>query len=89
MIGDRLGNWLSWQRMRAKAWGRLALGFLALLVASNLFLLHAHHPHFGLEAIPGFWAGFGLFFALAMILVLKKVVAHIIGVPEDFYDRSK
>jgi len=89
MIGERLGNWLSWQRLRAKTWGRLALVFLALLVAANALFLHPRHPHFSLEAIPGFWAGFGLFFALAMILVLKKAVAKIIGVSEDFYDRAQ
>lgn len=89
MLGERIGNWLSWQRLHTRFWGRVALAFLAILVLLNVAVLRPPHPHFALESFPGFWAGFGLVFALAMILALKKVVAKIIGVSEDFHDRDK
>jgi hypothetical protein len=81
-----LGNWLSWQRMKSRFWGRAALVFLALLVLLNFLFLHPHHPHFGTEKIPGFWAVFGLGWALVLIFVMKRIVAPIIGMDEDKYE---
>jgi hypothetical protein len=88
MLGERLGNWLSWQRVNSGRWGRLALAFLALTLLLNL-VLHPHHPHFEAERIPGFWALFGLVFAVVLAFLMKKVVGKIIGMPEDFYQGDK
>lgn len=42
-------------------------------------------PHFVLDKWPGFWPAFSLLASVGMILVLKKVVAKVLGRKEDFY----
>ncbi|MFW5734467.1 MAG: hypothetical protein ACOCWR_05355 [Oceanidesulfovibrio sp.] len=42
-------------------------------------------PHFVLDIWPGFWPAFSLLAAVGMILVLKKIVAKVLGRREDFY----
>lgn len=42
-------------------------------------------PHFEIDGWPGFWPLFGFICATAMILVLKKIVAKVLGRREDFY----
>lgn len=42
-------------------------------------------PHFVLDKWPGFWPAFSLLASVGMILVLKKVVAKVLGRREDFY----
>ncbi|AGW12182.1 hypothetical protein [Megalodesulfovibrio gigas] len=85
-LQNSLGSWFARQRNNAAAW-RLAF-FVALgaMVVMNLFLRPAH-PHFGVDALPGFWAVFALGTAVIMALVLKKIVAKLIGRREDYYDR--
>ncbi len=63
----------------------LFFGAIAVLIGLN-FIIRVHHPHFELERFPGFWFAFGLAGAVTMTLVLKKVIFHIIGKQEDFYD---
>ncbi len=65
----------------------LLFGVIAVLIGLNL-IITVHHPHFELERYPGFWVVFGLAGAVIMTLVLKKVIFHIIGKQEDFYDRN-
>ncbi len=89
MQSNRFGNWLEWQRLRSRQWGRLALAYLALLVLVNVALLPPHHPHFALESIPGFSALFGLGVCVAMVLLMMGAVGKILGVSEDFHDRNR
>jgi hypothetical protein len=78
---------------RLLQWGRdhhnilkwLLFAWLAALVGLNV-LIYPHHPHFELEKIPGFWAGFGVAIGLAFVFILKKIIFHIISRSEDFYE---
>ena len=65
-------------------WLMLFFGILALLVILNLFI-QPHHPHFGVDAIPGFWAVFGLGVGLVMVYVMKRIVQPLIVRSEDYY----
>jgi len=66
---------------------RLKLAFfvcLGVLLALNLFIL-PHHPHFGLEKIPGFWALFGLAGAVLLTRLAKGAAHTFLGKDEDYY----
>lgn len=65
-------------------WRMFFFAILAGLVGANFFI-HPHVPHFGLDAYPGFFAGFGLIVGLIMVLVMKKIVQPLIARKEDFY----
>lgn len=82
-----LGDWLERQQRGYENWKKAFFVFLGLLVVLNCFIL-PHHPHFGLEGLPGFWAAFSLIAAVAMTLVLKKIVFPLISQSEDSHDRS-
>lgn len=88
MLGERIGNWLSWQRLKAEGWKKAFFAVLGALVIGSLFM-HNHHPHFTYDEYPAFWAAFGWLFAVGMTVVLKKIVFPILGKDEDFYDRDK
>ncbi len=76
---------LQWARDHYLLMKWLFFGWLAALVAVNVFIL-PHHPHFELEAFPGFWAVFGTGCGLAFVVILKKVIFLMISRPEDFYE---
>jgi len=59
-----------------------SLGFLVVL---NLFIT-PHHPHFGLEELPGFWALFGLLGAVLLAKGAKGAAHTFLGKDEDFYE---
>ena len=80
-----LGKFLVGMRSKSGTWRMLLFVALGALLAINV-VLRPEHPHVAAEAIPGFWAVFGLGVSIAMGLVMKTVVAEIIGVDEDFYD---
>jgi len=83
LFGGATLKW-AWARSRAFKIGLfIALG---LLVAVNLAIL-PHHPHFGLEKIPGFWALFGVIGALILAKVCKGAAHTFLGKKEDYYDR--
>lgn len=84
-LEDSLGYWFARQRARAGGWKLLFLLALAGLVALNVFIL-PEHPHFELDRHPGFWAAFGLGVTVIMTVLLKKIIAHVIGRREDYYD---
>lgn len=63
----------------------LFLTALALLVVLNVFI-GPYDPHVAWEVYPGFWAGFGFVLAVAMAFVMKRIIAPIIGAPEDIHD---
>ncbi len=85
---DTLGAFISGLRGKTRLFKWLFFAILALLVALNVFL-RPHHPHVGAEALPGFWAVFGLVLAVAMAALMKGIVAQLIGFSEDIYDRDK
>lgn len=63
----------------------LFLVVLAVLVVLNVFI-GPYDPHVTWEVYPGFWAGFGFVLAVAMAFVMKRIVAPLIGAPEDIHD---
>jgi len=81
-----LGAWLEANRTpdKRKSWRMVMFGIMALLVLLNLFI-HPHHPHFGVDRVPGFWAVFGFFMGVVMIFFVKKIVQPLIKRPEDYY----
>jgi len=87
-MNSGLGILLEKMRDNWKAWRIVFFVVLALLVVLNFFV-HPHHPHFGLDKHPGFWAIFGCGIGLVMVLVMKKIVQPTIGRKEDYYDRGE
>ena len=72
-------------QMRPQAlWFLLFFGILALLLLLNLFI-QPHHPHFGVDKYPWFWAFFGLGVGLTMIFVMKRIIQPLIVRKEDYY----
>lgn len=88
MNGSGLGDWFDRQRNNWKAWRAALLVLLAVLVGLNFFI-HPHHPHFGIDKYPGFWAVFGVVVGYVMVIIMKTVIQPIISREEDFYDRDK
>ena len=81
-LGGFLDRQLEPQRLRA--W-RMVF-FLALLAAALLSLVVPnHHPHFGVDRYPFFWAAFGLIVGVVMVFVVKKIIQPVIKRPEDYY----
>src|SRR5512134_3892436 len=69
---------------------KLRLAFfaaLALLVAGNVWV-YPHHPHFGLEKIPGFWAFFGIVGAVILARCAKGLAHTVLGKDENFYEKG-
>jgi len=62
----------------------MALGLLVLL---NAFI-YPHHPHFGLERVPGFWSLFGLAGAVILAKGAKGLAHTILGKDENFYEEG-
>jgi hypothetical protein len=65
----------------------LLFAALGLLVLLNVFIL-PHHPHFGLEMIPGFWSLFGLAGALVLAISAKGLAHTVLGKDENFYEKG-
>lgn len=84
---QRLGDWLDRARENADGWKKALFIVLGICVVLNLFIT-PHHPHFPGEGLPGFWEVFALVAAVAMVVVLKKIVYPILARPEDDNGRS-
>lgn len=84
---NRLGQWFENQRYRGVNWFWAFVMGLAVLLIANMFLL-PHHPHFAAEHWPGFWALFGFLGAVILAFVMKKVIAPLLAMEEDRYDRD-
>lgn len=67
-----------------KVWRNLYFVVLAGLVGLN-FLIRPEEAHFGWDAIPGFFAGFGLIVGALLLLILDKIVRPLLARKEDFY----
>ncbi len=78
------GKILEETRNKTAFWRYLFYLVLAVLVGANFFI-HPHHPHFGLDRYPGFFALFGLSAGFAMVWLMKKIVQPLIARKEDFY----
>ena len=61
---------------------------LGLLLVLNLFI-RPHEPHFGLDAIPGFWALFGLAGAVILARGAKGAAHTFLGKDEEFYEKRE
>lgn len=57
---------------------------LSLLLLLNL-VVWTPAPHFVIDALPWFWAAFGLVTGLAMIFVMKRIIQPFIVRKEDHY----
>jgi hypothetical protein len=82
---ETLGRLLEKAQAASASFRRLMYVTLAAMVVLNLFIV-SHHPHFPGEEIPGFWAAFGLIFAVVMSFVLKKIIFPFIHRTEESYD---
>jgi hypothetical protein len=82
---ETLGRLLDMAQAASAAFRKLMYLALAALVVLNVFIV-SHHPHFPGEEIPGFWAAFGLIFAVLMSFVLKKIIFPFIHRTEESYD---
>ncbi len=84
MSQQGLGGLLAKWRDNAKTWKYIFFAVLIVLLILNVPFV-THHPHFGLDKYPGFFAAFGLFVGLGMVIIMKKVVQPFIKRREDFY----
>jgi hypothetical protein len=82
---ESLGRFFMRARQHPRLWLLLFIIYLAVLVAIN-FVFRPHHPHIHAEVYVGFWPLFGLGVGLIMAYVVKVVIAHLVSVPEDFYE---
>ena len=79
-----LGEFFEKQRQKTGFWTLFMVAVLVVLVGLN-FIWTPEHPHFGLDKYTGFWAAFGLFVGLAMVIIMKKIVQPFIKREEDYY----
>lgn len=85
-MSGKLGNMLVKARtVHLLAWRTFFFAGLAALLAANLFI-HPHHVEFGPDKYPGFWAAFGLIVAVAMVVVMKKIIQPMIARDEGGHD---
>ena len=78
-------HWLDDPRNVKKLW-RGFLVVLALTVAAELLI--RLHPHFGVDSLFGFNAGFG-FIACAAMIVVAKALALLLKRPDSYYDEPR
>jgi hypothetical protein len=78
-------HWLDNPRNVKRLW-RGFLVVLALTVAAELLV--QLHPHFGVESLFGFNAGFG-FIACAAMIVVAKALALLLKRPDSYYDEPR
>jgi hypothetical protein len=71
----------------AKRLRNIMLACLGLLALLNVFI-RPHDPHFGLDAIPGFWALFGLVGAVTLAKGAKGLAHTVLGKDENFYEEG-
>lgn len=65
---------------------RVFIAVLALTVLAE-FLVE-HHPHFGIESVPGFGAWYG-FLACAGMIVFAKGLAVLLKRPDTYYEEKE
>ncbi len=81
-----LGEWFDRARtVNVKKWKTAFFIILGLFVVANIFI-RPEEAEYVLDAIPGFWAVFGLVTTLIMVFVMKKIIFPLITRPEDSAD---
>ena len=77
-------HWLDAPRNVKRLWR----GFLVVLALTVLAeLLVSLHPHFGIESVFGFHAGFG-FMACAAMIIVARALALLLKRPDSYYGKS-
>ena len=79
-------RFIAWARARMTRVIFSSYAVLALLVLVDLGI-PKHHPHFLGDMIPGFWAGFGLFSCILIILFSKWLGNKMLFRPDDYYNK--
>ena len=74
----------SWVERNVRLIFRALVGICLALLAAELF--YQHHPHFGIDRLPGFYAVFG-FAAFVFIVYAGKGLRRLVMRSEDYYDR--
>jgi hypothetical protein len=69
---------------RIRLWRLVFFIALALIALLNLVIVN-HHPHFGVDAYPFFWAAFGLIVGVFLVFLVKKIIQPLIKRSEDHY----
>lgn len=69
-------------------WRLFFIGLLASIILDFLWLyLHVFHYHFSFQYLPQFFAIFGLFGCMLLILIAKAMGIFIV-VDEDYYKKK-
>ncbi len=76
------GHWLDEPRNVRRLW-RFFLGVLAATVLAEFAL--TLHPHFAVDALPGFHALYG-FLACAAMIVAAKALGILLKRPDSYYE---
>jgi hypothetical protein len=71
--------------MLTSTFARILFGLLAVLLVLNLFMVPAH-PHFAVETLPWFWAGFGLLGGGALAVAGGAMLAPLLRRKEESGD---
>lgn len=64
----------------------IALVFLCCLALLLLELLVHYHPHAKWEHFTGFYAAFGFFSVILLVLISKYILRPLVKRKEDYYD---
>ncbi|GHV50073.1 hypothetical protein FACS1894168_0700 [Deltaproteobacteria bacterium] len=72
------------QRNKRGFWLKAFFSILAVLLVCNI-VIRPHHPHFGVDAYPFFWAVFGLGVGFVMVYGMKRIIQPLIVRKEDYY----
>lgn len=81
-------RFIGWARRRMTLVIFVCYAVLGLLILIDIGIPR-HHPHFLGDIIPGFWAGFGLFACILIILFSKWLGNKILFRPDDYYENDK
>lgn len=81
---DEKPHWLDRPRNVKLLW-RGFLAVLLLTVLAEFFV--PMHPHFAVEAIPGFYAWYA-FLLCALLIALAKVLALLLRRPDTYYGKD-
>ncbi len=73
-------------RNRLKTVVSVCVGVLTLVVLWDIFFVDKEHAHTGIEKAWGFWALFGFFGCVAIILLSKWFGHAGVMQREDYYD---
>lgn len=87
-MNETLGKLFMAMRKQHRFWMWFMFVWLILLLVANYFI-RPHHPHIPVENEFALWAGFAFGGAVGMAFLIKKIIANLLAVPEDFYDDNK